>query len=346
MIEAKELTKEFLIPVKQPGMRGAIRQLIHGEYQRKVAVDHVNLKVEQGEAVAYIGPNGAGKSTTIKMLTGILKPSSGEILINGRDPQKNRIQNAKNIGVVFGQRSQLWWDIPVEESFLLLKNIYEISDKVYRENLKLFNDIFGLQEFVGRTARKLSLGQRMKADLAAALLHNPSIVFLDEPTIGLDIGTKEAMRELIQLGVVYTNGKNTRKEYKRLEKEKYWSVGKEYLRSPVKNAIWINQKKIDEAYAGDSALEHLTMMNAAEYKVYAVDKRNIDKYISNEIPEQSQNCCKVEIWNYDPRLFADENNNVDIISLYSSFMNFDDERVHIELEELMEEYLNDRIREV
>lgn len=179
-------------------MRGAIRQLIHGEYQRKVAVDHVNFKVEQGEAVAYIGPNGAGKSTTIKMLTGILKPSSGEILINGRDPQKNRIQNAKNIGVVFGQRSQLWWDIPVEESFLLLKNIYEISDKVYRENLKLFNDIFGLQEFVGRTARKLSLGQRMKADLAAALLHNPSIVFLDEPTIGLDIGTKEAMRELIQ----------------------------------------------------------------------------------------------------------------------------------------------------
>ena len=105
-------------------------------------------------------------------------------------------------------------------------------------------------------------------------------------------------------------------------------------------------KKIDEVYAGDSALEHLTMMNAAEYKVYAVDKRNIDKYISNEIPEQSQNCCKVEIWNYDPRLFADENNNVDIISLYSSFMNFDDERVHIELEELMEEYLNDRIREV
>lgn len=155
-----------------------------------------------------------------------------------------------------------------------------------------------------------------------------------------------AMRELIQLGVVYTNGKNTRKEYKRLEKEKYWSIGKKYLKSPVKKAIWINQEKIDEVYAGDSALEHLTMMNAVEYKVYAIDKRNIDKYISYEIPEQSQNCCKVEIWNYDPQLFADENNNVDIISLYSSFMNFDDERVHIELEELMEEYLNDRIREV
>lgn len=155
-----------------------------------------------------------------------------------------------------------------------------------------------------------------------------------------------AMRELIQLGVVYTNGKNTRKEYKRLEKEKYWSIGKEYLKSPVKKTIWINQEKIDEVYAGDSALEHLTMMNAVEYKVYAIDKRNIDKYISYEISEQSGNGCKVEIWNYDPRLFVDENNNADIISLYSSFMNFDDERVHIELEELMEEYLNDRIREV
>lgn len=147
-----------------------------------------------------------------------------------------------------------------------------------------------------------------------------------------------AMRELIQLGVVYTNGKNTRKEYKRFDKEKYWVIGKKYLKSPIKKTIWVNKDTLDEVYAGDSALEHLTMMNAVEYKAYAVDKRNIDKYISYEIPEQSRNCCKVEIWNYDPQLFADENNNVDIISLYSSFMNFDDERVHIELEELMEEY--------
>lgn len=198
MIEAIDLTKEFQIPVKQPGMKGAVRQLLHGEYQTKLAVDHVSFSINQGEAVAYIGPNGAGKSTTIKMLTGILKPSSGKTLVNGVDPQRNRIQNAKNIGVVFGQRTQLWWDIPVEESFTLLKNIYEVPDSVYQENLDLFNDIFGLQEFIGRSARKLSLGQRMKADLAAALLHNPSIVFLDEPTIGLDIGTKEAMRDLIQ----------------------------------------------------------------------------------------------------------------------------------------------------
>ncbi len=198
MIEAADLTKEFKTPVKQPGLKGAVRHLFHGEYRTKMAVDHVNFTIEQGEAVAYIGPNGAGKSTTIKMLTGILKPTSGKIQIDGIDPQKNRIQNAKNIGVVFGQRTQLWWDIPIEESFTLLKNIYEIPDAVYQENMRLFHEIFGLSEFIGRAARRLSLGQRMRADLAAALLHNPSTVFLDEPTIGLDVGTKEAMRELIQ----------------------------------------------------------------------------------------------------------------------------------------------------
>lgn len=198
MIEAIDLTKEFKTPIKKPGLGGAIAHLFHGEYKTKLAVDHVNFSIDQGEAVAYIGPNGAGKSTTIKMLTGILKPTAGEIRIDGIDPQKNRIQNAKNIGVVFGQRTQLWWDIPIEESFTLLKSIYEIPESVYQENLALFHEIFGLSEFLGQPARRLSLGQRMRADLAAALLHNPSTVFLDEPTIGLDIGTKEAMRELIQ----------------------------------------------------------------------------------------------------------------------------------------------------
>lgn len=198
MIEAIDLTKEFKTPLKKPGLAGAVRHLFHGEYKKKLAVDHVNFSIEAGEAVAYIGPNGAGKSTTIKMLTGILKPTSGEVRIDGIDPQKNRIQNAKNIGVVFGQRTQLWWDIPIEESFILLKNIYEIPDSVYRENLTLFHEIFGLSEFIGQPARRLSLGQRMRADLAAALLHNPSTIFLDEPTIGLDIVTKESMRELIQ----------------------------------------------------------------------------------------------------------------------------------------------------
>jgi len=198
LIEARDLTKEFKIPVKKSGLSGAVRQLIRGEYTSKTAVEKVNFTIEQGEAVAYIGPNGAGKSTTIKMLTGILKPSSGEVLVNGIDPQKKRIQNSKSIGVVFGQRTQLWWDIPIEESFMLLKDIYEIPDKIYNENINIFNEIFKLSEFMGKSARRLSLGQRMRADLAAALLHNPSIVFLDEPTIGLDIETKEAMRHLIR----------------------------------------------------------------------------------------------------------------------------------------------------
>lgn len=198
MIEVRELTKIFKVPVKKQGLFGAVQHLVHGEYKEKVAVDHVNFSIEQGEAVAYIGPNGAGKSTTIKMLTGILQPTSGQILVNGVNPQRERIKNTKNIGVVFGQRTQLWWDIPVEESFSLLKSIYEIPDSIYQENLRMFSEIFGLSEFMGRAARRLSLGQRMRADLAASLLHNPSTVFLDEPTIGLDIGTKESMRKLIR----------------------------------------------------------------------------------------------------------------------------------------------------
>lgn len=155
-----------------------------------------------------------------------------------------------------------------------------------------------------------------------------------------------AMRELIQLGVVYTNGKNTRKEYKRLDKEKYWAIGKKYLKSPIKKTIWVNKDTLDEVYSGDSALEQLTMMSSMEYKVYAVDKRNINHYLPYEITNQSEHCCKLEIWNYDPRLFKDENNNVNIISLYSSFKNSNEERIHIELEELMEEYLNGGFRKV
>lgn len=198
MIEARDLTKVFRIPIKRTGLKGAVKHLFRGEYMEKTAVDCVNFTIDQGEAVAYIGPNGAGKSTTIKMLTGILKPTSGIVSVDGIDPQKNRIRNAKNIGVVFGQRTQLWWDIPVVESFGLLKSIYEISDHSYQRNIRLYDQIFGLSEFIGRTPRSLSLGQRMRADLAASLLHNPSTIFLDEPTIGLDMGTKEAMRQLIQ----------------------------------------------------------------------------------------------------------------------------------------------------
>lgn len=198
-IEVRDLTKVFKLPSHAPGIGGALKHIIKPQYTEKVAVDHVNFKIDDGEAVAYIGPNGAGKSTTIKMLTGILYPTSGEVRIQGIDPYKDREGNAKNIGVVFGQRTQLWWDIPVVESFRLLKDIYEIPEARYQENLKLFTEVFGLGEFINRTARRLSLGQRMRADLAASLLHDPAVLYLDEPTIGLDITVKENMRQFIRM---------------------------------------------------------------------------------------------------------------------------------------------------
>lgn len=198
-IEVNNLTKVFKIPEHEPGIRGAIGHIIHPHYRQKTAVDHVSFLINDGESVAYIGPNGAGKSTTVKMLTGILYATEGEIRVQGVDPYKSRIQNAKNIGVVFGQRTQLWWDIPVAESLRLLKDIYDIPNSRYEENLRLFTEVFGLGEFINQTARRLSLGQRMRADLAASLLHDPKVLFLDEPTIGLDITVKESMRKFIHL---------------------------------------------------------------------------------------------------------------------------------------------------
>jgi ABC-2 type transport system ATP-binding protein len=163
-----------------------------------VAVQPLDLTVQPGETVAYVGPNGAGKSTTLKMLTGILVPSSGTVTVNGINPHKERMQNAAQIGAVFGQRTQLWWDIPITESFSLLKDIYQIPEPVYKTNLEQFIELLGMNEFIHLSARKLSLGQRMRADLAASLLHNPPILYLDEPTIGLDVSVKQKIREFIK----------------------------------------------------------------------------------------------------------------------------------------------------
>ncbi|WP_040952632.1 ABC transporter ATP-binding protein [Gorillibacterium massiliense] len=197
-IEVSGLTKVFRQAIKQPGLKGAVKHFFTQQYRDKQAVDGINLTIEKGESVAYVGPNGAGKSTTIKMLTGILVPTSGAVRVNGIDPHKKRMENAGKIGAVFGQRTQLWWDIPVAESFSLLKDIYEIPDGVYRENMKTFTKLLELDEYIHLTGRKLSLGQRMRADLAASLLHNPEIVYLDEPTIGLDIAVKERIRKFIK----------------------------------------------------------------------------------------------------------------------------------------------------
>ena len=176
MIKVESLTKEFKINKKYPGFKGAIKSFFSTEYITKRAVDDISFEINDGEIVGYIGANGAGKSTTIKMMTGILTPTSGIVTVNGIVPYENREKNAKNIGVVFGQKTQLWWDLPISETFSLLKDIYDISDNDFEERMKFFKEVLGLDEFFLNPVRNLSLGQRMRADLAAALIHNPKVI--------------------------------------------------------------------------------------------------------------------------------------------------------------------------
>lgn len=198
MIRVENLTKEFRISKKYPGFKGAIKSFFSTEYTTKKAVDGISFEINDGEIVGYIGANGAGKSTTIKMMTGILTPTNGIVSINGLVPYENREKNAKNIGVVFGQKTQLWWDLPISETFSLLKDIYDVSDEDFEERIRFLKDVLGLEEFFLSPVRTLSLGQRMRADLAAALIHNPNVIYLDEPTIGLDIVVKERVRKAIK----------------------------------------------------------------------------------------------------------------------------------------------------
>src|SRR5437660_11918210 len=197
IIEAAGLRKVFRSVERRPGIGGALAALFSRTYVEKVAVDDVSFALQPGELVGYIGPNGAGKSTTIKMLTGILVPTSGTLRVAGIVPHEHRMANAANIGVVFGQRSQLYWDLPLRESFELLRAIYSIPRDRYRQNLQRFIEMLEMEPFLRTPVRQLSLGQRMRGDFAAAMLHDPRIVFLDEPTIGLDIVAKEAIREFV-----------------------------------------------------------------------------------------------------------------------------------------------------
>ncbi|PYV16445.1 MAG: sugar ABC transporter ATP-binding protein [Acidobacteria bacterium] len=198
LVEVRDLTKEFRSFKRREGVWGAVQNLFVREYVTVRAVDRVSFAIEAGEMVGYIGANGAGKSTTIKMLTGILMPTSGTVVAAGWVPYRDRRRYTRQIGVVFGQRTQLWWDIAVVESFKLLKEIYEISDADYRSRLGLFAEILNLGEYMHTPVRKLSLGERMRCDLAASLLHNPPLLFLDEPTIGLDVVAKERIREFLK----------------------------------------------------------------------------------------------------------------------------------------------------
>ncbi len=198
MIEVKDLSKSFKTFKRESGLKGTVKSLFKREHIEVNAVKDVTFNIEKGEIIGYIGANGAGKSTTIKMMTGILTPTTGSVLVDGRVPYKERTENAKHIGVVFGQKTQLWWDLPLGETFSILKEIYQVPDQFYKDQMAYFDEIFELSEFMNQTVRTLSLGQRMRADLAASMLHNPKVLFLDEPTIGLDVVVKERIRKAVK----------------------------------------------------------------------------------------------------------------------------------------------------
>lgn len=197
-IEVKQISKTFKLAKKKSGLLEAFKSFFKREYFYVKAVSDVSFSIEKGEIVGYIGPNGAGKSTTIKILSGILNPDSGECIIDGLVPWQNRREFVRKIGVVFGQRSQLWWDIPTEDTFLLLKDIYDIPDFEYQKNKEDLIDKLNLKDIINIPVRQLSLGQRMRCEIAASLLHNPEILFLDEPTIGLDAVSKQLVRDFIK----------------------------------------------------------------------------------------------------------------------------------------------------
>ncbi|HXZ11473.1 MAG TPA: ATP-binding cassette domain-containing protein [Candidatus Sulfotelmatobacter sp.] len=198
LIYVCDLSKHFRTFHRREGVWGSIQNLFVRDYRTVAAVDRVGFSIERGEMVGYIGPNGAGKSTTIKMLTGILVPTSGEIRVNGYVPFRQRRQYVKTIGVVFGQRTQLWWDIAVVESFKLLRRIYDVPRRDFDARMERFDEILGIRDYLHTPVRKLSLGERMRCDLAAALLHNPPLLFLDEPTIGLDVVAKDHIRQFLR----------------------------------------------------------------------------------------------------------------------------------------------------
>ncbi len=198
MIYAENLRKEFKKIIKEPGVKGSVKALFKPKKEIIKAVDGISFSVPKGEILGFIGPNGAGKSTVIKMLTGILMPTSGKCVINGQIPQENRKNYVREIGVVFGQRTQLWWDLALRETYAVLKEIYEVPDDRYKQRMAFLNEVLELDDFITSPVRTLSLGQRMRADIAAALLHSPKVLFLDEPTIGLDVVVKENIRSAIR----------------------------------------------------------------------------------------------------------------------------------------------------
>jgi ABC-2 type transport system ATP-binding protein len=198
IISVKNLSKTFKKPIREEGLIGMIKSFFSRKYEEVKAVDDISFDIDEGEIVGYIGANGAGKSTTIKMMCGILHPTGGSVSVDGMDFDGHRQEINREMGVVFGQKTQLWWDIPLIETFKILKSIYEVSDEDYEERFGYLCDLLDMKPFLNQTVRSLSLGQRMRADFAAALIHSPKIVYLDEPTIGLDVLVKDKIRGAIK----------------------------------------------------------------------------------------------------------------------------------------------------
>ncbi|MDQ1486357.1 MAG: viologen exporter family transport system ATP-binding protein [Actinomycetota bacterium] len=200
-IITRDLTKTFAIARRHHGRFAALRSLVDPVHEHRTVVDKLTMTVAKGELIALLGPNGAGKSTSIKMLTGILTPTSGEVIVDGRVPHRDRVANARAVGAVFGQKTQLWWDLPAKQSFAILRDIFDVPQAVYDRQLADFDSILALSEFWDTPVRNLSLGQRVRCEMAAAMLHDPAIVFLDEPTIGMDVVVKEQSREFLRAQV-------------------------------------------------------------------------------------------------------------------------------------------------
>jgi ABC-2 type transport system ATP-binding protein len=198
MIEVKNLSKTFKVYKRNEGLKEAFKALFNRKYEIVQALDDVSFNIDEGEMVGYIGPNGAGKSTTIKIMSGILNPDRGQCIINGRTPWKDRINHVRDIGVVFGQRTQLWWDVPVVDSLSLIKDIYKVPENQYKKNIKELAELLNIGDIIKTPTRQLSLGQRMRCEIGASLIHDPKILFLDEPTIGLDSISKISVREFIK----------------------------------------------------------------------------------------------------------------------------------------------------
>ena len=198
MIEVKNLSKDFSYTTKEPGLWGSVKALFYREKKTKAALKNINLKIEEGEMIGLIGANGAGKTTLVKILAGIVHPTSGQVSILGHTPWERANEYRRQMALIMGQKAQVWWDLPALDSFLLLKEIYQLSDEIYQYNIKYLSETLMISEQLKTPVRKLSLGERMKVELMAALLHNPKVIFLDEPTIGLDISAQKAVREFLK----------------------------------------------------------------------------------------------------------------------------------------------------